>query len=356
MIPRRELEELLEDCLTGILPRQEFRELVTEIECLEDEWEEMNVAHREMGYSISLKSAHYGESKQSLSEGKVHGFHLGADRKVRACNRITVGAGQKSDDWKNLGNFPQTILERDILCLAPARHRLSIRILFPKGCHVCFQAAGVQAVYLDIEWFQFTGQIAGHIGYTGLCRVIGNYSSFDPVVDVRCEVDNFALSLIFHDRRNGPAHQEYALQVDCETGIPIAFIQVFDQVNLGPENPDTVAQNIDRCKSLNGPFYKIFNLCLFGYVRCDGSRRAAAVSDGLNRFRKQFTASRCTDHIAPEPTEIEGNLFAESLACACHQRRPIVQCIYSFLARNSHQMLEKGSPDSGDPPPQIPYK
>jgi hypothetical protein len=54
MIPRRELEELLEDRLKGILPRQEFRELVTEIDCLEDEWEEMNVAHREMGYSMSV--------------------------------------------------------------------------------------------------------------------------------------------------------------------------------------------------------------------------------------------------------------------------------------------------------------
>ena len=54
MVPKRELEELLENRLTGILPQQEFRDLVTEIERLEGDWEEMNVAHREMGYSMSV--------------------------------------------------------------------------------------------------------------------------------------------------------------------------------------------------------------------------------------------------------------------------------------------------------------
>jgi hypothetical protein len=54
MIPRRELEDLLEDRLNGVLPKQEVRELITEIEHLEDDWEEMNVAHREMGYSMSV--------------------------------------------------------------------------------------------------------------------------------------------------------------------------------------------------------------------------------------------------------------------------------------------------------------
>ena len=54
MVPRRELEELLQNRLTGVLPQQEFRELVNEIERLEDDWEEMNVAHREMGYSMSV--------------------------------------------------------------------------------------------------------------------------------------------------------------------------------------------------------------------------------------------------------------------------------------------------------------
>jgi hypothetical protein len=54
MVPRRELEELLQNRLKGVLPQQEFRDLVTEIERLEDDWEEMKVAHREMGYSMSV--------------------------------------------------------------------------------------------------------------------------------------------------------------------------------------------------------------------------------------------------------------------------------------------------------------
>ena len=54
MVPRRELEELLQNRLKGVLPQHEFRDLVTEIERLEDNWEEMNVAHREMGYSMSV--------------------------------------------------------------------------------------------------------------------------------------------------------------------------------------------------------------------------------------------------------------------------------------------------------------
>ena len=54
MIPIRELQELLQSRLEGILPQQAFHSLMTEIERLEDDWEEMNVAHREMGYSMSV--------------------------------------------------------------------------------------------------------------------------------------------------------------------------------------------------------------------------------------------------------------------------------------------------------------
>jgi hypothetical protein len=54
MIPKRELQELLQSRLEGILPQEDFQGLVTEIERLEDDWQEMNVAHREMGYSMSV--------------------------------------------------------------------------------------------------------------------------------------------------------------------------------------------------------------------------------------------------------------------------------------------------------------
>jgi hypothetical protein len=54
MVPRRELQELLQNRLKAVLAQQEFRDLLTEIDRLEDDWEEMNVAHREMGYSMSV--------------------------------------------------------------------------------------------------------------------------------------------------------------------------------------------------------------------------------------------------------------------------------------------------------------
>jgi hypothetical protein len=54
MIPTRELQELLHSRLERILPQQAFQSLMTEIEHLENDWEEMNVAHRKMGYSMSV--------------------------------------------------------------------------------------------------------------------------------------------------------------------------------------------------------------------------------------------------------------------------------------------------------------
>lgn len=54
MIPRKELEELLQNRLEGMIPQQKVEELIQEIEGLEAGWEEMNLAHRDMGYSMSV--------------------------------------------------------------------------------------------------------------------------------------------------------------------------------------------------------------------------------------------------------------------------------------------------------------
>jgi len=53
MIPRNELADLLRNRLHERMPQEEIDQLVGEILALEDEWEEMDVPHRDMGYSHS---------------------------------------------------------------------------------------------------------------------------------------------------------------------------------------------------------------------------------------------------------------------------------------------------------------
>lgn len=54
MIPRKELEELLQGRLQGSLPQKKVDELIDEIQGLEAGWEEVDIAHRDMGYSMSV--------------------------------------------------------------------------------------------------------------------------------------------------------------------------------------------------------------------------------------------------------------------------------------------------------------
>ena len=54
MIPRIQLEHLLEEKLKDHLPPQELTGLMAELSHLDDEWEEVDVSHREMGYSLSV--------------------------------------------------------------------------------------------------------------------------------------------------------------------------------------------------------------------------------------------------------------------------------------------------------------
>lgn len=53
MIPRDELTSLLRTRLEKVLSRQEIDDLANQILSIEDEWEEMEVPHRDMGYSMS---------------------------------------------------------------------------------------------------------------------------------------------------------------------------------------------------------------------------------------------------------------------------------------------------------------
>ena len=53
MIPRDELTSLLRTRLEKVLSRQEIDDLANQIVSIEDEWEEMEVPHRDMGYSMS---------------------------------------------------------------------------------------------------------------------------------------------------------------------------------------------------------------------------------------------------------------------------------------------------------------
>ncbi len=54
MIPRKELINLLRDRLKGAVSPEKVDDLAGEIMNLEGEWEEMDVSHRDMGYSVSV--------------------------------------------------------------------------------------------------------------------------------------------------------------------------------------------------------------------------------------------------------------------------------------------------------------
>jgi len=53
MIPRDQLTSLLRARLEKLLSQQELDELAAQILAIENEWEEMDVPHRDMGYCMS---------------------------------------------------------------------------------------------------------------------------------------------------------------------------------------------------------------------------------------------------------------------------------------------------------------
>ncbi len=54
MIPQKELEELLRNRLRESVAPQQVESLIAEISKLSNGWEEMDVSHKDMGYSMSV--------------------------------------------------------------------------------------------------------------------------------------------------------------------------------------------------------------------------------------------------------------------------------------------------------------
>lgn len=54
MIPQNELEELLRNRLKDSITPQQIELLLGDVTKLSNEWEEMDVTHKEMGYSMSV--------------------------------------------------------------------------------------------------------------------------------------------------------------------------------------------------------------------------------------------------------------------------------------------------------------
>jgi len=80
MIPEKELEELLQSRLQGSISPTQIQSLLLDIRRLGNEWEEVNVAHKEMGYSMSVNcpdicwladQVYQGESIRMFRKKKV---------------------------------------------------------------------------------------------------------------------------------------------------------------------------------------------------------------------------------------------------------------------------------------------
>lgn len=71
MIPRKELTDLLESRLQGVLPRQSLDGLIEEVLSLEKGWEELQVSHRDMGYSMSVLCTDICWLAEQIEKGAV---------------------------------------------------------------------------------------------------------------------------------------------------------------------------------------------------------------------------------------------------------------------------------------------
>jgi hypothetical protein len=75
MIPRNELAELLRSRLPGNISQEKIDQLVDEILSLEGDWEEMNVPHRDMGYTRSDLCSSICWLAEQTEQGAVIKFH-----------------------------------------------------------------------------------------------------------------------------------------------------------------------------------------------------------------------------------------------------------------------------------------
>ena len=70
MIPRKELTDLMHDRLHQ-LPKEKVDLLIDEILELEGGWEEMNVSHKDMGYSMSVNCSDICFLADQVDQGAV---------------------------------------------------------------------------------------------------------------------------------------------------------------------------------------------------------------------------------------------------------------------------------------------
>ena len=75
MIPHEDLEQILLSRLESLLPSEQIAELVSEIEQIENEWEEVQVQHRQMGYSMSLNCPDICWLADQIFKGEILKFH-----------------------------------------------------------------------------------------------------------------------------------------------------------------------------------------------------------------------------------------------------------------------------------------
>jgi hypothetical protein len=75
MLPRRELNELLEQRLRGLVPGETIAQLADEIAGLETEWEEVEVTHRDMGYSVADRCSDICWLAEQIDRGAVMKFY-----------------------------------------------------------------------------------------------------------------------------------------------------------------------------------------------------------------------------------------------------------------------------------------
>jgi hypothetical protein len=75
MIYPAELELLLNNRLEGTLSKEKLADLLREIQALSDEWEEVPISHREMGYSMSVNCPDICCLAEQIYEGNVFKFY-----------------------------------------------------------------------------------------------------------------------------------------------------------------------------------------------------------------------------------------------------------------------------------------
>jgi len=71
MLAREELAKLLHDRLGGAVPERKIDEIVGEVLALESGWEEMQIGHGDMGYSVSANCSEICWLAEQIDRGST---------------------------------------------------------------------------------------------------------------------------------------------------------------------------------------------------------------------------------------------------------------------------------------------